>query len=105
LIDALKHNSITIAIVIAGAVAHSMAAWGTARAQNSDYDYIDWGIAAFVAVFSGMMFALIAQVLGASTAQGYLAACVGSFLGLDGARRLADVVLDTLSERIKRREP
>lgn len=105
LFDAIADYSITTALIVSGAVAHSMAGWSSARSNSTEYDWIDWLIALSIALFSGVMFALVATVLlDATHKQSQLAAALGAFLGLDGARRLADAVLNTITAHLKRRE-
>lgn len=111
LIDAIKGHSITTALIISGAIAHAMAAWGAARSKNTEYDYIDGVIAFSTALVSGLIFAMFVTAAAGwwgveiSPIQRDFAAIAGAFLGLVGAQRLLDIVLDRFVSGINRREP
>ena len=88
-------------IIIAGATAH---ATQTASRKGKDdepskFFWVDWLIALPLGAFSGLLFALAAQVVTQDPTHQYLAAAAGSILGLKGVNAITVKVLDKLVEK------
>ena len=85
-------------VIIVGAVAHAtqMATYKKSEDEPARIFVVDWFIALPLAIFSGIIFALIAYALTEDLVHHAIAAALGSVLGLRGVNRVSERVLDRL---------
>lgn len=87
---------IATAIVVFGAAVHATNQLKTARQEETAFTWVDFAILFPIAVFSGLMFGLLAEWLSDNTIHMFLASGAGAFLGIAGLNRISDFVLESL---------
>lgn len=95
--EVLNEYSVIIVFVVLGAIANAMMEIKTARDEGERFNWIDFGVSFFIAIFSGMVFTLSAGGLGATGMSLGLAGSIGAFLGVKGLNKVADNVLDKVA--------
>ena len=99
--ELLNEYSVLIALIIAGAVAHVLVTIQQAREQDERLAWIDLGVRFGISMFSGLIFVMAAQTVGAEGIQLGLAGSIGAFLGLNGLNWLTDRFLEKLKQEGK----
>ena len=95
--EVLNDYSVIIVFVIFGAIANAMMELKIARDEGEKFNWIDFSVSFFIAIFSGMVFTLSAGGLGATGMSLGLAGSIGAFLGVKGLNKVADNVLDKVA--------
>jgi len=97
----IKYSSL-ISLIVFGSTTHATVQLKNARDKGSKFSIYDFGIAMFIAGFSGTVFGLVGTALGLEGVSLYICVSVGSFLGLTGINKLADVLLTAAFSKVKK---
>lgn len=90
-------------VMLCGAVVHATARLKVARDQNdTNFTWVDFVILLPIAMFSGFVFWLLARVYFDNEIAHFLAASVGSFMGLAGVNKISEAVIEMLTSRLKK---
>ncbi len=84
------------ALIVGGATAHGLYQWQSARQSGRVYEILDFIISFGLAVFSGVIFGIIAQLVTNNTNEILIACSMGAFLGVKGINAITEAVLDTI---------
>ena len=96
-------NAVAFAIMVFGSLVHATARLKVARdAKDENFTWIDFVILLPIATFSGLVFWLLAKFYFDSEVIHFLAASIGSFMGLAGINKISDAFLELLLARTKK---
>lgn len=89
------------AIILFGAIAHATAQLKLARDNKQKFTRVDYFILTTIASFSGIIFGVSASVYFEDVKLVSLFAGIGAFLGMAGLNKLANFLLDVLTQSRK----
>ena len=88
----------TVLLVFFGAAVHATNHLRIARVEHKPFTMVDWMILIPTSAFSGLVFGLLARLMSDNDIHLMLACSIGSFLGLAGLNKIADIVLTILTK-------
>ena len=91
-----------VGVIVFGAVVHATAQLKISRDKKTDFTFIDFIVLTIISAFSGMVFGLLATLLWNEQLIVILASAIGSFLGMAGLNRIANTLLDVLTQTVKK---
>ena len=83
-----------------GAIVHATAKLKIANDTNEDFNYKDFIILAFLALFAGIIFGLISTLFFTDIVVVIVFTALGSFLGITGLNKIANIFLEILIKKI-----
>lgn len=100
----IEHNEwmkyiLAAGIIVFGAIVHATNQLKIARTNKEPFTVVDFIVLLPISMFSGAIFGLVATLATDATTHIVLASGIGSFLGLAGLNRVADIVLNALVKR------
>ena len=94
--EELKLYILTGALVIFGAIVHATAQLKIHREKKEEFTKVDFFILFVIAVFSGIIWGLIAKTITDSGTIISLISSVSAFLGLAGLNKIASIAMSLL---------
>lgn len=88
---------ILLGVIVFGSIVHATSQLKISRDAKTNFTKIDFLILFILALFAGGVFGLIATILFEQQYLVILFSAVGSFLGMAGLNRVANILLDILS--------
>ena len=87
---------ILIGVTIFGAIVHATSQLKIKRDKKQEFTFIDFIILTIIAMFSGMVFGLLATLVWSNVTIIILSTAIGSFLGMAGLNKVTNIVLELL---------
>ena len=79
---------------IFGAIVHATSQLKIKRDQKQEFTFADFVILTVIAMFSGMVFGLLATLIWSNITIIILSTAIGAFLGMAGLNKVANIVLE-----------